>query len=166
MPEPLCSTALRSTTCCFAFRTQTSWLSVAKSIPTKYRYCSDNQPPWTNLSVTQHQPCTGASRANSPRDVLHGPHRKGARPPQALCRSGQLALPPVWSASYWLAQFGSGFKGTGVPLHPSPVISTAFFFMRFSSDEGSQIVPAWRAASSALLPCRCWLAPVDPSSRS
>jgi hypothetical protein len=38
--------------------------------------------------VTPHQPCTGALRANSLRDVPHGPHRRGARPPQAIHSQG------------------------------------------------------------------------------
>ena len=113
MPAPLCSTDLRSITRCAASRMHTSWLSVAQSIPTKNRYCSDKQPPNPNLSVTQHRPCTGALRANSPQDVPHGPRRQGACPPQALCRRGQLALLSAWSAPYWLYQFGSDFKGTG-----------------------------------------------------
>jgi hypothetical protein len=54
-----------------------------------------------------HQPCTGALRANSLRDVHQGPHRRGARPFQALYRWEELALPPVWPKPTWISQSGS-----------------------------------------------------------
>jgi hypothetical protein len=72
-----------------------------------------------------HQPCTGALRANSPRDVHHRPHSRGARPSQALCRRGHLALPQAWPESrpIFLSQIQfQGYRGiSGAALASSPL---------------------------------------------
>jgi hypothetical protein len=56
------------------------------------------------LSVTPQLPCTGALPRELPTARASRPHRRGARPPQALFRRGPLALSPVWPVSIGFPQ--------------------------------------------------------------
>ena len=79
--------------------------------PSPRNHCSPSARNPVRLHPGTFFTFTPESRSPSPGIRLHGPHQRGARPPQALCRRGQLVLPPVWSASLLVSPVRIWFQG-------------------------------------------------------